>query len=85
MTTAADLFAKHQPTLARALAATRDRTYWSAYPESLKAYGQPSEDVPSNSFSAADGKAAFEGYLGKPFPLQQLTGTGDHHRRQRRH
>ena len=70
MTTATDLFAHHQPTLARALAATRDRTYWSAYPESLKAYGE------DGTVSTEDGKAAFEGYLGKPFPLQQLDGEG---------
>ncbi|MDT7788534.1 MAG: hypothetical protein QOF58_6953 [Pseudonocardiales bacterium] len=70
MTTATDLFARHRDTLERALTATRERTYWSAFPESLKAYGD------SGTVSAADGKAAFEGYLGKPFPLQQLAGVG---------
>ncbi len=71
MTTAADLFARHQQTLARAVTATRDRTYWSAYPENLKAYGE------EGTLGAADGKAAFEGYLGKPFPLDQPAVDGE--------
>lgn len=68
MTTAPDLFARHHDTLQRALAATRERTYWSAYPENLKAYGEDGTQSP------AEGKAAFDAYLGKPFPLEQ-TGT----------
>ena len=71
MTTAADLFTRHEDLLQRALTATRERTYWSAYPENLKAYG--GESTPG-SLSVADGQAAFEAYLGKPFPLEQ-TGT----------
>jgi len=71
MTTAADLFTRHDELLQRALTATRERTYWSAYPENLKAYGG---DGAPGRMSAADGKAAFDGYLDKPFPLGQ-TGT----------
>jgi phenylacetic acid degradation protein paaN len=67
MTTATQ--SHHHETLQRALTAIRERSYWSAYPENLKAYG--GED---GSQSAAGGKAAFDGYLGKPFPLEQ-SGT----------
>ncbi len=77
MTTATDLFTRHRDTLDRALTAIRERAYWSAYPESLKAYGQPSDDVQSSSLSAADGKTAFEGYLGKPFLFEQPAGDGE--------
>jgi phenylacetic acid degradation protein paaN len=73
MTTADDLFAQHRDTLQRALTAIRERTYWSAYPESLKAYG---EDGVPGSLSAGAGKAAFDAYLGKPFPLGQAGGDG---------
>jgi phenylacetic acid degradation protein paaN len=71
MTTAQDLFARHQDTLDRALTAIRERGYWSAYPENLKAYGE------EGTLSAADGKAAFDGYLGKPFPLEQPGTDGE--------
>lgn len=59
-----DLYLKHAETLDRALTAIRERDYWSAYPESPspKVYGEN---------AAAEGKAAFEAYLGKPFPLDQ--------------
>ena len=77
MTTASDLFARHQETLARALTATRERTYWSAYPESLKAYGPAGEKGTASTVSAADGKAAFDDYLGKPFPLEQPGVDGE--------
>jgi len=70
MTTAADLRSRHHETLQRALTAIRERTYWSAYPENLKAYGE------NGTQSAADGLAAFDGYLGKPFPLEQRGTTG---------
>ncbi|GAA0814965.1 phenylacetic acid degradation protein PaaN [Spirilliplanes yamanashiensis] len=56
------LFAQHADTLARARDAIRERAYWSAYPES------PSPRVYGET-AAADGQAAFEAYLGKPFPL----------------
>lgn len=58
------LYDKHADTLARALTAIVERDYWSAYPESPspKVYGET---------AAAEGKAAFDAYLGKPFPLDQ--------------
>ena len=71
MTTAADLVTRHQETLQRALTAIRERTYWSAYPENLKAYGE------EGTQSAAAGKEAFDAYLGKPFPLQQAGTDGE--------
>ena len=71
MTTAAELYARHASTIDRARAAIRERTYWSAYPEGLKAYGE------DGTQSAADGKAAFDGYLGKPFPLEQAGTVGE--------
>src|SRR5258708_14812138 len=49
-------------TLEQARAAIADRGFWSAYAESPSAYGED---------GAARGKAAFEAYLGKPFPLDQ--------------
>ncbi len=63
----------HRETLERALTAIRERSYWSAYPENLKAYG--AESTPGTQ-SAADGKSAFDGYLGKPFPLDQGGSDG---------
>jgi len=71
MTTAEELHSRHHETLDRALTAIRERTYWSAYSESLKAYGPDGAPGAPGSLSAADGKAAFEAYLGKPFPLEQ--------------
>ncbi|QSB15100.1 phenylacetic acid degradation protein PaaN [Natronosporangium hydrolyticum] len=58
------LYTKHAETLARALTAIAERDYWSHYPESPspKVYGE---------HAATEGKAAFEAYLGKPFPLDQ--------------
>ncbi len=49
------LFERHQKTIAAAVAARRARTCWSAYPESPSA--------------KADGQAAFEARLNKPFTL----------------
>ncbi|MGK5676757.1 phenylacetic acid degradation protein PaaN [Micromonospora sp. URMC 106] len=63
------LYDRHADTLTRALTAITERGYWSAYPES------PSPRVYGES-AAADGKAAFEAYLGGDFPLDQ-PGTGD--------
>ncbi len=71
MTTATEFYAKHASTIDRARSAIQARTYWSAYPESLKAYGE------DGTQSAADGKAAFDGYLGKPFPLEQAGADGE--------
>lgn len=61
---AKEFSAKHADTLARAVTAIAERDYWSPYPES------PSPRVYGET-AAADGKAAFESYLGKPFPLDQ--------------
>ena len=52
----------HGETLARAVQAIEERSYWSAYPEHPKAYG---EDAP------AEGEAAFNELLGKPFVTDQ--------------
>jgi phenylacetic acid degradation protein paaN len=73
--TAIELFAQHEPTLQRALTAIRERSYWSAFPENLKAYGNP--DAPDGTASAAQGKAAFDAYLGQPFPLEQDSTDGE--------
>ncbi|MGA4728858.1 phenylacetic acid degradation protein PaaN [Micromonospora taraxaci] len=58
------LYERHADTLNRALTAITERGYWSAYPES------PSPRVYGET-AAADGKAAFEAYLGGDFPLDQ--------------
>jgi phenylacetic acid degradation protein paaN len=57
-----ELFEKHEETLKRAVATIGSREYWSAYPESPRAYG---EDAPTN------GEAAFQARLGKAFELDQ--------------
>ena len=41
--TADDLVSKHRATLAGALTAIQDRGYWSAYPESARAYREDGE------------------------------------------
>jgi len=58
------LFEKHQATLRGALEAIKSRTCWSPYPEipSGKIYGETAR---------ADGLAAFEARLNKPFALDQ--------------
>ncbi|TNH29541.1 phenylacetic acid degradation protein PaaN [Micromonospora orduensis] len=61
------LYDRHADTLNRALTAITERGYWSAYPES------PSPRVYGET-AAADGKAAFEAYLGGDFPLDQPAG-----------
>ncbi|MEV7330818.1 phenylacetic acid degradation protein PaaN [Micromonospora sp. NPDC093244] len=63
------LYDRHADTLNRALTAITERGYWSAYPES------PSPRVYGEN-AAADGKAAFEAYLGGDFPLDQ-PGAGE--------
>lgn len=57
-------FDRHQKLLDQAVAANRSRTYWSAYPEipSGKVYGETAK---------ADGQAAFEARLNKPFTIDQ--------------
>ncbi|MEU7000576.1 phenylacetic acid degradation protein PaaN [Nonomuraea sp. NPDC046570] len=62
------MFEQHRDTLAQALSAITGRGYWSAYPES------PSPRVYGEG-AAERGKEAFEGHLGKPYPLDQ-PGTG---------
>jgi phenylacetic acid degradation protein paaN len=57
-----ELFEKHEETLKRAVATIANREYWSAYPESPRAYG---EDAPQT------GEQAFQERLGKPFLLDQ--------------
>lgn len=65
--TVSQLTERHRATLDRALEATRTRDYWSPFPESLKAYG---EEAP------AEGKAAFEALLGRPFALDGHPSDG---------
>jgi phenylacetic acid degradation protein paaN len=60
--TAEQFTTRHRETLDRALEAIRDRAFWTPYAEMPKAYGET---------AAAEGKAAFEAYLGHPFPLAQ--------------
>ena len=57
-------FETHRALLDQAVAATRTRGYWSAYPEiaSGKIYGESAK---------ADAEAAFQAMLGKPFDLDQ--------------
>lgn len=57
-----DFASDHRATLDRALRAIDERTYWSAYPEHPKAYG---EGAP------AAGQSAFDALLGSPFELDQ--------------
>lgn len=58
-----DSGATHDETLARALQAINERTFWSAYPEHPKAYG---EDAP------IEGEAAFNALLGTEFDTGQV-------------
>lgn len=54
----AALWEKHQPRLKEALQAWHQRTYWYAYPEDPKAYG---DNAPTQ------GEAAFKSQIGHPF------------------
>ncbi|MED7950598.1 phenylacetic acid degradation protein PaaN [Kitasatospora sp. NPDC058201] len=63
-----ELVERHQATLDAALAAAAKRDYWSPYPEFPKAYGES---------AAADGKAAFEALLNRPFELPGHPADGD--------
>jgi phenylacetic acid degradation protein paaN len=69
-----DRLGRHQETLDRALTAIRERSYWSAYSENLKAYGP--DGVPGSQ-SAGDGKTAFEAHLGTAFRLDQAGTDGE--------
>ena len=66
MTVADDFVSRHRPPGGGA-GAIRDRGYWSAYPESPRAYGEDGE---------ATGRAAFDAYVGTSFPLHQPAPTG---------
>ncbi|MCZ6462442.1 MAG: phenylacetic acid degradation protein PaaN [Actinobacteria bacterium] len=57
-----DLYDKHRDTLDQALETIKKRTYWSPFPEHPKAYGEDAQ---------ADGEAAFEARIGKPFSIDQ--------------
>src|SRR5215204_4591519 len=57
-----DLPGRHRAMLDEAVAAIVRRGHWSPFPESPKAYGKA---------AAAQGRAAFEGYVGRAFPLEQ--------------
>lgn len=65
----ATLFEAHRALLEDAVAATRSRAYWSAFPEmpSGKIYGETAK---------ADGEAAYKAYVGKPFSLPGHPGEG---------
>jgi phenylacetic acid degradation protein paaN len=69
MTDVEQIIAAHRPLLEEAVAATRKRGYWSAFPES------PSTKVWGEEAPAA-GRAAFEGLLGKDFPLTTAGASG---------
>ncbi len=66
----ATLFETHRKLLDDALAATRLRTYWSAFPElpSGRIYGETAK---------ADGAAAYDAYLAKSFPLPDHPGDDE--------
>jgi phenylacetic acid degradation protein paaN len=66
---AQQLVDEHRETLDRALAAIRDRGYWSAYPESPspKVYGEGAAEA---------GRQAYEAHLGRRFDLEQPGTTG---------
>ena len=63
------LFERHRETLEGAVSALRARTYWSAFAEvpSGRIYGETAK---------ADGQAAFEARLNKPFELDQPGTVG---------
>jgi len=69
MTDVEQLIATHRPLLEEAVAATRKRGYWSAFPES------PSTRVWGEEAPTA-GRAAFENLLGKDFPLATAGASG---------
>ncbi len=69
MTTPAEMFAAHEEMLTKAVAATRTREYYSAYNES------PSPRVYGEN-AAAEGKAAFDELLGRPFPVETPGASG---------
>ncbi len=67
-TTELTFFETHRETLQRAVTAIGERGYWTPYPEQIKAYGESAEP---------DGRAAFDGYRGAAFPLEQVGTDGE--------
>lgn len=67
MNQAASLFEKHKPTLEAAIKATSERTFFSPYPESPKAYAEDAD---------ARGKSAFQNQLNNKFT--ELLQTDEH-------
>jgi phenylacetic acid degradation protein paaN len=65
------LFDQHRATLESAVAALRERGYWSAYNESPspRAYGETAQE---------DGRRAYEAHLGRRFELDQPGTTAWH-------
>jgi phenylacetic acid degradation protein paaN len=61
------LYARHRETLERAVQAISERSYWSAYPESIKPYGPTAVE---------DGKAAYESRLGAAYALDTPGADG---------
>jgi phenylacetic acid degradation protein paaN len=57
-----DFYADHKELLDRAVVATGERTYWSAYPEHPKAY---------DADAGAEGESAFNELIGVPFATDQ--------------
>src|SRR5829696_2700372 len=68
-TAAEDLVRTHAETLERAVAAARERGYWSAFPESPspRVYGEDAADA---------GRAAYDAHLGRRFELDQPGTVG---------
>lgn len=64
-----DFFSKHRETLEQAVDAVASRIYWTPHPESPspRVYGENAND---------EGRAAFDAYKGKPFPLEQTGASG---------
>lgn len=64
-----DFFKAHQDVLEQAVAAAASRGYWSPFSESPspRVYGETAND---------DGRAAFDAYRGKDFPLRQEGAAG---------
>jgi len=60
-------FAQHKETIAKAVKACRERTYWSHYSESPKAYGEGGQEA---------GEKAFFELLEKTYPLTQSADAG---------
>ena len=60
--TLSELFATHAETLEQAVAAIDERTYWSAYPEHPKAYGDQAPE---------EGQSQFDRLVGAPFDTDQ--------------